>query len=285
MITGTRYRMSAEVNRQANLASQLARAQSDISTTVRLQSASDDALSSARVSEIARMQAGGAVHKTNLESAASQASQVDGTLKTVASAIDRARELMLQGTSGTVNADDRKALVTELRGIVADLNAYRTQVDSRGQALFPETEALQIPIATDVRVAATSSRAKVFESVDTDNGTLDLATIIGNAADALAMDVDADRETAGQSALADINAAVSHVAVVRADQGVRGARIDAVREQLTSLATAQTEERSSLEDTDIGATVARVSALQLSLEAAQAVFAKVNKSTLFDILG
>ena len=49
--------------------------------------------------------------------------------------------------------------------------------------------------------------------------------------------------------------------------------------------TAISEERSSIEDTDLAATIARVQTNQLSLDAAQSLFARINRRTLFDLLG
>ena len=44
------------------------------------------------------------------------------------------------------------------------------------------------------------------------------------------------------------------------------------------------EQRSGLESTDITEAVARLGAKDLSLKAAQAVFARINQTSLFDIL-
>ena len=54
-------------------------------------------------------------------------------------------------------------------------------------------------------------------------------------------------------------------------------RFEATKLQLT-------EERSVLEDTDLHAAIAKLQSQQLTLDAAQAVFARVNQSTLFDVL-
>jgi len=86
-------------------------------------------------------------------------------------------------------------------------------------------------------------------------------------------------------ALASVTAASDHISEIRGEQGSRAARIDAVRERLTTVQTGAAEERSALEETDVAATIAHIHADQLSLDAAQAAFAKVNRRTLFDLLG
>ncbi|RYD86613.1 MAG: flagellin, partial [Sphingomonadales bacterium] len=85
-------------------------------------------------------------------------------------------------------------------------------------------------------------------------------------------------------ALSDVDIAIAHVTDQRAAQGVRAAQLDAADNTLEEMSTQLAEERSSLEDTDVAATVMRLNAKTLSLQAAQMAFAKVNRNTLFDLL-
>lgn len=285
MISGTRARLSAEIARQSQLAQEIARGQADISSGKRLQAASDDPIAAARVAEIRRVQSDQKIWSTNLGAASATAAQADGTLTSVANAIDRARELMLSASSDTLNASDRATIASELRGIADDIQYYSSEVDSRGYPLFPTTDALLIPISQSVRVAATASRAEVFGNVPTAGGPMDLEQLVRAAADAVEIADKATRMTATTSALANVEAAASHFSSVRGEQGLRAARIDSVRERLATTGLLLEEERSGLEGTDVTATVARINAQQLSLEAAQAVFARLNRQTLFDLLG
>ena len=58
-----------------------------------------------------------------------------------------------------------------------------------------------------------------------------------------------------------------------------------MRNRLVTVRTGGTEERQALEATEIPGTIARMQGDQLALDAAQAMFAKVNRRTLFDLLG
>ena len=285
MISGTRYRLTMEIARQSQLSQDIARAQSDISSGKRLQTPSDDPAASARVAEIRRTQANQAVWASNVEAASALAAQVDTTLAGVGTAIDRARELMLAASSGTLSNSDRAAIAVELRGIVDDLDSYAATTDSRGYPLFPPGEALQVPIARSVRVAATASHSEVFDTVPTAAGSMSLSQIISDAAAAIALPDAGARTAASATALAAIEEAGQHVSAVRGEHGVRAARIDGVRERLVATGLLLEEERGGLEGTDLSATVARINAKMLTLEAAQATFARVNRSTLFDLLG
>jgi flagellar hook-associated protein 3 FlgL len=285
MISGTRARLSAEIARQTRLAQDIARGQADISSGKRLQAPSDDPVAAARIADIRQTQADQKIWSANIETASAVASQVDGTLTSVASAIDRARELMLSASSDTLNASDRNIIAVELRGIADDIHSYAAETDSRGYALFPANDALLIPIAPGVRVPATGSRADIFGNVPTAGGPMDLEQLVRSAADAVEIADKTTRAAATTGALATVEAAATHLSTVRGEHGVRAARIDSIRERLASSGLLLDEERTGLESTDVTATVARINAQQLSLEAAQAVFARLNRQTLFDLLG
>ena len=92
------------------------------------------------------------------------------------------------------------------------------------------------------------------------------------------------RAAAVATSIDEVEAAVGHVATQRGEQGSLANRVDALLERQADTGLQLEEERSGLEDTDIQAVIARLSSQQLSLQAAQAVFARVNESTLFDIL-
>lgn len=285
MISGTRSRLTAEIARQSRLAQDIARGQADISSGKRLQAPSDDPAASARIADIRRTQADQKVWSANVEAASSVAAQVDGTLTGVATAFDRARELMLAASSDTLNDSDRSAIAVELRGIADDISSYAAERDSRGYPLFPATDALLIPIAPGVRVAATASLADVFQNVQTAGGPMDLEQIVRDAADAVEITDKTTRTATTAIALAAIESGTDHLSSVRGEQGVRAARIDSARERFASSGLLLEEERGNLEGTDLTATIARINAKQLSLEAAQSVFARLNRRTLFDLLG
>ncbi len=285
MIGATRYRLTAEINRQSKLASEVARAQSDISSGKRLQTASDDPTASARVADIRRKQANESAWSANVATASTVASNADSTLTLVSTSLDRARELVIAGSSAGASANDRASYALELRGIVSDLAGYSTQTDSRGLPVFPDDAPLQIPIGSGVSIAASVSKQDAFGNVPTGSGTQDLASILKAAANAIeAPDGDA-RSAALATSLKDVAAATSHVADVRADQGRRAAQLDTARDRFADSAVSLQDERGSLEGTDITATVARLQAKLTTLEAAQAAFARISKQTLFDVLG
>jgi flagellar hook-associated protein 3 FlgL len=284
MITGTRYRLTMEINRQLSLARDIERGQTEISTGKRIQSASDDPVGAARISEIARGQSAEVAWKANLDLAYALASRADTTLAAVQAGVARAHELMLAGANGTMSAENRATVALELRSIAADLVTLKDTRDARGNPLFPQTDVLQIPVGHGVSLAAVDTRVAIFESVPTTSGPTDLAAIVSAAADALVEPDPALRNAAIVASKDALALSSKHVGSVRGQQGSRGNRIDNVVERLASSGLQLAEERTAIESADITAVVARLQARQLTLEAAQAVFARVNQNTLFDVL-
>ena len=284
MISGTRYRLDQEISRQLALSRDIAKAQTQLSTQKRIQSPSEDPVAAARISSIGRAQANEAAWKSNLNLAATLAGRADTALKGASTAFDRVTELMTQGATGTLSAQDRATIALELRSVADELNSLKASKDSRGNALFMSGYSLRIPVQSGVQVIAVGTREDVFESVATAGGPKDLAAIVSDAAAALEIAAPAAREAAVAVSMDEVAAAVGHVAAQRGEQGALANRVEQLLERQADTGLQMTEERSGLEDTDIQAVIARLSSQQLSLQAAQAVFARVNENTLFDIL-
>jgi flagellar hook-associated protein 3 FlgL len=284
MISGTRYRLTMEINRQLSLGRDIALAQTRISTGKRIQAPSDDPVAAARISSIARVQASDAVWKSNVNLAAALAARADTTLKAAGSALDRATELMVEGANGTLSAQDRATIALELRSLAQELAGLKDATDSRGGRLFMSGVSLRIPVASGVALTAVGTREQVFETVATAGGPKDIAAIVAAAADALELAAPAARAAAVAASVDEVAAAVRHVSAARGQQGALGNRVDQLLERQADSALQLEEERSGLESTDVTAAIARLQSHQLTLQAAQAVFSRVNATTLFDVL-
>ena len=284
MITGTRHRLTMEINRQISLGREIARAQTEISTGKRIQAPSDDPVAAARVSSIARSQANEGVWKTNLNLAASLAARADTALASADSLFDRAGELMVAGANGTLSDQDRATIALELRAIAEELGALKDVRDSRGNRIFMSDSSLQIPVSTGLAVIAVGTREEVFESVATTAGARDVVAIVGDAAAALTLTDPVARAAAVGTAIDEVAAASDHIANARGSQGALAGRIDQLLDRQASTEIQLEEERSGLESADITEVIAQLQSKELTLQAAQAVFARVNSQTLFDIL-
>jgi flagellar hook-associated protein 3 FlgL len=283
MITG--YSAAAEIAQQQKLSQQIARVQSDISSGKRISVPSDDPVAAARIAQLRLAQADQATWTRNVTTAQSVAAQVDTTLTGVAAIFNRVKELTLAGASQSVSATDRQSMVQELNDLNTTLSNYSTATTPTGQDLFPATTPLLVSVSASDHVAATAQRSNVFDGIPAiAGGTTSLSSIITAAAAAIATDDPTTRGTLTTASLADISAAVTHITGQQSAQGLRAARLDTAAETLANGTEQLTEERSSLEDTDVATAVLQLNAKTLSLQAAQAAFARINRNTLFDFL-
>ncbi|MGE3746625.1 MAG: flagellin [Sphingomonadaceae bacterium] len=281
-ITG--YRLTTEINRQLRLSTAISRAQSDISSGKRMQTASDDPAAWARVAVIKRLESNQSAWLTNVNAASAMADQVTSVFDGLSNSFQRAGELIIQANSATTKDSDRQAIADELLGIAADIDAASTTVDSRGLPLFPDDAPLPIPISRVLQITATDSKANVFDTVQTQAGATTLSQILRDAATAILQPDETQRKADSAVANDAVQVGITHITALIGQHGVRAGRIDDIKEQLQTNAAALEEERGALEGTDVSATIARMQADLLSLQAAQALFARINQSSLFDLL-
>jgi flagellar hook-associated protein 3 FlgL len=283
MING--YSAAAEIAQQQRLTQQISRAQSDISSGKRISAPSDDPIAAARIAQIRLSQADQATWTRNVNTAQAIAAQVDTTLTGIAAVFNRVKELTLAGASQSVSLTDRQAIVGELNDLNATLSNYSTATTPTGQDLFPVATPLLVSVSASDHVAATAQRSDVFDGISAvHGGTTSLSAIITAAAAAVATDDPTTRGTLTTASLADISSALTHITGQQSAQGLRAARLDSAAEILAGGTEQLTEERSSLEDTDVATAVLQLNAKTLSLQAAQASFARINRNTLFDFL-
>lgn len=276
MINSTGNRMTLEIRRQSTLARQISDTQISISTGKDIQRPSDDPVGAARVATLRQSQSDTGVWRGNIMLAISLTAQADGVLANASSRLARAQELTVAGANGNLAPADRATIAQELRGIADDLDSYATTTSSLGQPLFATQTALAIRFDGDTVFAPVPARSDIFET-----SGVAISQTVRDAADAI------ENGNAGgiATALSTIQNGVTHIADGAAGVGTRAARIDTIRETLNSRDIINADERSSIEDTDLSEAIARLNSQTLTLEAAQAAFARINRRTLFDILG
>ncbi|RHW18484.1 flagellin-like protein [Sphingomonas gilva] len=266
-------RMHLEIAAQGRLAREIARLSTEISGEKRILAPSDDPLASARVAAIARDQTDQTIWKANAQAAAALAQRADTALADIHAMMDRAAELV---TSARSPGGDKAVAAAELNALAAEMRLAMAAEDSRGQAVFADGEPLAAPVGSGALLAANPSRASVFGTGgDTLADRLEAAAVAIGGSDDAAIAASLDAIQAGQARVTD----------ARGAQGVRAARIDAALDRLAAQATAATEERVAIEATDLTRAIPELQAKQLTLEAAQAAFTRINRRTLFDLLG
>lgn len=275
MINATGNRMMREITRQSKLADTVERTQAQISTGKRLLRPSDDPIAAQRIAAIGKTQASMTSWAANITTAGTLVAQADGVLRSTSNLLVRARELVVAGASESTNPADRATIAAELSVIADEIDGLAVTRDSNGEPLFAAGAAKVVRFDSDIAFAPVPSAADVFIV-----GGNSLSTGLRDAATAMA-----SGNVAGiGTALTSLDTAISHVADQNAALGLSAGRLERIGDGLASRGLALADERSTVEDTDLSAAIAQLNSQNLTLEAAQAAFARINRQTLFDIL-
>lgn len=275
MINAVGNRMMREIARQTKLADALERTQIQISTGKRLQRMSDDPVAARRIQTIGTTQASMTSWATNIKTAQAQASQADGVLKSTSDLLIRARELALSASSDTASPADRATIAAELKTIADQIDGLAATRDANGESLFAAGDARTVRFDAGISFAAVPSAADTFVI-----GGNSLSTSIRDIATAVA----ASDKTAMGTGLTTLTGAVDHIANQNAAIGLSAGRLERIGDSLEARGIEIADERQSIEETDLSAAIAQLNAQELTLSAAQAAFAKINRQTLFDLL-
>ncbi|MDK2760214.1 MAG: flagellin-like protein [Sphingopyxis sp.] len=276
MINAVGNRMTREIARQQKLTDALERTQIQISGGKKLLRMSDDPVAARRIATIGTTQASMTAWSANINSAAALVSQADGVMKSAGDLMTRARELTIAASSDTANPADRATIAAELRTIADELDALTATRDANGEPVFATGTARVMRFDSDVTFAPVPSAANVFVM-----GGNSLSTGIRDAATAVA----AGNKAGMTASLGVLATAISQTADKRAEIGLSGARLDRIRDGLATRGITLKEERSTVEETDLEVAIAQLNAQDLTRQAAQTAFARINRQTLFDILG
>ncbi|MVZ97997.1 flagellin-like protein [Sphingorhabdus sp. IMCC26285] len=275
MINATGNRMTQEIQRQSRMAQQIAEKQTQISTGKRLQRASDNPVATARIADLARSQANDAARAANINLGITMTAQADGSLRQMSGLLARAKELTLAGASSSASPADRGSIAIELTTIADEIDAMALTKSATGQPLFASGSNMAIRFDDNAIFAPVPSQAEVF-----DIAGISIGQIIRDTASAITAGNAAQIGTSNTA----VDSAINHVADVTAAVGINAARLERIDDNSALRSISIKEERSALEDTDFSAAIAELNGMTLTLEAAQAAFARINRRTLMDFL-
>lgn len=276
MINATGNRMMREIQRQSRLSGDVADSQVQISSGKRLQRASDDPVAAARVANIRAKQSDGAAWARNVTLGTSLVNQADTALSSASSLLARAQELTLAAANPTASASDRATIAAEIAAIADEMDVLAASKSPLGGPLFATGSPMAMRFDDNTVFAPTPSRSAAFEIAGTA-----ISQGLRTASTAIATGNTAQIATS----LTDVKTSIDHVANVRAEIGINAGRLDRLRDAQAGNSISLAAERSSLEDTDLSAAIAKLNGQTITLEAAQAAFARINRRTLIDILG
>ena len=305
----TRAAHGGRVSRLAALSARVDSLQAQISTSKRVNTPADDPIAFARAATLRRAQSADTAAQRSLDAASARLRTTDITLGSITTLVQRATELALAGSNGTLSPEDRAILALEVSELAksfaglaetrsADGDALFGGAQSPGPAYAPDANGIMQwqgngtppPIMAAGSLIATGlTGPQAFgkttaPSLAKPNGTADLFASFAGLAEALTEPDPALRAEALAARLTEIQGHNGRLADAQAQVGARSARLEAEADRLAIQRLARSTDLSRLEDLDMVEAVANLQRLLTVLEAAQASFARTSTSSLWDEL-
>jgi len=234
--------------------------------------------------------------KGNVDEALGLMDTTDGTLGDMTSMLQRVKELVVQGSNGTLSENDRKSIVLEVRQITEQLGMLaNTKIGSR--FIFSGTATDKEPVTTDGTWQwKGNSEAVKFEvgnnlslPISVDGKSLFFEPLTGGSGifatlNALSQALENNDATAIGNSLEDIEGNIDNVLAHRADIGARTNRMTALREQLDTTSYNLTQNLSSIMDADIAKTIIDFKNSENVYKAALSIGAQIIQPSLVDFM-
>jgi flagellar hook-associated protein 3 FlgL len=270
------------------------RIQRQLATNRRIDRASDDPTGAAMAMQHRKNIAFEAQMRRNLENGTAFLNVTESALNGVTDLLQRARELTVQGATGTLGPNEKTNIASELNQIiqqmaqVANTNFGGAYIFSGHQTQTPAYNVSGNPPVAITWQGDTGQRVRQISAQDAVAVNVVGDTVFGSVFD----DLMALRDNLNNNAptttingsLADIDEALDRVLNARADVGARLNRFEATTNRSLDADTNLQELRAGIEDIDITETIVQFTAAQNALEAALGAIGRTSNMTLLNFL-
>jgi flagellar hook-associated protein 3 FlgL len=300
MRIGTLQMFRQGVNAILDQQTQLAGTQLQLASGKRINSPSDDPTGSAQLLGLSESLKVTEQYQKNIDHVRSRLELEDTALGAVGDALQRARELTVQGLNDTNGPQDRTAIAAEVRQLMDEVLGLANRKAGNGEYLFGGFQGQNAPFIHDgagtftyngdqgqrevqvgpARVVADGDPGlDVFMKVPlAAGGYEDVFSTLYN----LATDLEANAPNS--ASLEQIDAAMDHLLSYRATAGARLNALDS-QESINGAYLEQLENvRANIEDLDYAEAASRLSQQTVTLQAAQQAFVRVQNLNLFNFL-
>lgn len=240
----------------------LAAAQERLSTGSRINSASDDAaglsIATGFTSDIRGLNQG----IRNASDGIALAQTAEGALEEVTNILQRVRELAVQSSNGTLDAEDRGFLDTEVTELTAQITDILSNTEFNGVSLFSTTSGTDVT----VDIAIDAGRTVTLTSTGIDGANLSAAAL------------DVSSTTNAATAITNVDTALSDVNSVRSSLGAGQNRLESAINNLTTTSTNLADARSRIEDADFAEETTALAKAQILSQASTNILAQANQS-------
>lgn len=276
-----RYRAPEAIGQQIGLADLIAKQQALVGGESRVAKPSDDPKAWLEIATISRFQSDDAAWTSNIGRAETRASQAEASLTSIANGLIRARELLIQGNSGSLSTLDPESLAVEIDGLAVDFTDSLGQRDNFGGPLFGSGPPIRIPISDGRTTVASPNMDAVQQGIPIGGGnTATLDQIMADTAASIRTGDGADRA----AQLTALDGALNRITTLLTQQGVVRSTLESTRDQMDQSRLSLASRKSELSDANVTEAITRLQTLMTNLQAAQAVYGQISQQTLFDYL-
>jgi flagellin len=253
----------SSLNAQRNLtksASDLSTSMQRLSSGLRVNSAKDDAAGMSIATKMDSQVRGMSQASRNANDGISLIQTADGALSNISDALQRIRELAVQGANGTNGTDEWKNIDTEVQELNKEIGRIATDTKFNGNSVLSATAATK-----DIQVGADSGQ-KITVSFGSDTAYAGLTiTPITDVA-------------TSSSALAQVDGALKALNTERSSLGTAQNRMGYAISNLATSIENQSAAKSRITDTDYAAETSKLSRAQILQQAGTAMLAQANSA-------
>jgi flagellin len=246
----------------------LARTSERLSTGLRINSAQDDPAGVGLVEQLTAEIRGGAAATLNVEIATSAIQIADDGLSQIGEALQRMRELAVQGNNTALSTSESAALDTEYQALMTSIDEIALSATFNDNVLLDGS----FPNGGQLTVQSGANQAQV-SSVDF-SGDFQSASLGVTGTDL----TDATNSAAAQTA---VDAAIDTVTQARGVLGAKQSALDAVKSNLDTASVANQDARMRIRDADVAAEVANLVRQQLLQQSGASALSAANMSPSF----
>ena len=306
----------AQSRSMLNEQNEIARLQESIASGKRFRAASEDPVAVQRADALTRAIGDAEESRRSGQAAANRLQRSGIALEGMTDLFQRARELALTASNGTLAPADRQTIGAEVRQLREQLFGLSNARDSDGNYVFAGARAaapaftresdggiawsgggspLAVPLGRSLTVAAGDSGLSIFAAPGPADAGLENATAFDlldsfaalmepPSTGAEAPEQAAARQAGMEDVLSRLKEASDRVTDIQAAQGARLAQLDSEARRLDDLTVELQASRSAIEDVDVTETVVDLERRATALKAAQASFGRIARLSLFDRL-
>ena len=226
--------------------------------------------------------------KANQNFVASSHANAETQMDSLINEMNSLKQLFVQSQSGALNKSNYAALKVQAEQIQIAMKDQMVAQDATGNPIFNNQENInQVQIEPNVMVESGVSFQKAFgtdgELAHPENSTL--YQNIGNFVTYLGEMASGANPSKAATVVSDgLNASFDQLTMAEQRSGGVASQVDNAKNAMTAFGTQMAASQSALLDTDMAAATASYTRAQTLLNAAQAMFARLQQSNLFSKL-